>query len=91
MTRLLKAREAAEILGVTERTVYNWWREGRLPRCKLPGGGPRVPQGILEAWIKTNTNLCGLSLTGDVQTSGTSTGLTSEGARVVALHERQTS
>ena len=32
-----RAREVAEMLGVNERTVWTWLREGRLTRLKVGG------------------------------------------------------
>ena len=35
---------AADIIGVTERTIYNWINEGLIEAHKLPGGrGWRIP------------------------------------------------
>jgi predicted site-specific integrase-resolvase len=34
--------KAAEIAGVTERTIYNWMRFGRVDFVRTPTGGVRI-------------------------------------------------
>lgn len=41
--------EAAEILGVSERTVYRQYREGVLPRLPLAGTTLRFPAKVVDA------------------------------------------
>jgi excisionase family DNA binding protein len=48
---LLTAREAAEILAMTERWVRDAAREGRLPHVPL-GKFTRFRRGSLLAWIE---------------------------------------
>jgi excisionase family DNA binding protein len=51
MTRLLTAREVAELLGVSTETALRWTRRGELPAIRLQGGAIRYRQGDLDAWL----------------------------------------
>ena len=51
MTRLLTAREVAELVGVSAETVLRWTRAGRLPALRLPSGAIRFRQEELDAWM----------------------------------------
>jgi excisionase family DNA binding protein len=52
MTRLLTAAEVAELLGTTERYVWNLGRRGVLPRVILPGGRlVRFEESAVDALI----------------------------------------
>ena len=42
-----RVREVAEILGMAERTVWRWLREGRLKRVKV-GGATLIPSDEVE-------------------------------------------
>jgi excisionase family DNA binding protein len=46
----LRPREAAKMLGVSERTLFTWTREGRLPVVKV---GRTVLYSVehLRAWL----------------------------------------
>ena len=35
MNNLINAKEAAELLGVSDQTVINWIRDGRIPAQKV--------------------------------------------------------
>jgi excisionase family DNA binding protein len=50
-TRLLTAREVAELLGVSSETALRWHRRGELPAIRLPSGAIRFRQDALDAWI----------------------------------------
>lgn len=54
--RLLKARDVADILGVSANTVLDWAESGRLPSFKLgalTGNGPRrFRRSEIAAWIE---------------------------------------
>jgi excisionase family DNA binding protein len=50
-SRLLTAREVAEVLGVCAETVLRWIRAGELPAVRLPGGATRIVGTQLEAWL----------------------------------------
>jgi excisionase family DNA binding protein len=39
---LIRVREAAEAFGVSERTIYNWVRDGQLPAAQPAGPGHAV-------------------------------------------------
>lgn len=51
MTRLLTAREVAEILGVSTETTLRWVRSGKLPGFRLPSGQLRFRPDELDEWI----------------------------------------
>ena len=40
--RRVNSRKAAEIAGVTERTIRNWVRLGWVEFVRTPGGGVRI-------------------------------------------------
>jgi len=42
--KLLTPREAAKSLKVSQRTIYNWIKQGKLNVMRLPGGEFRIPQ-----------------------------------------------
>ncbi len=46
-----RVREVAEILGIAERTVWRWLREGRLKRVKV-GGATLIPADEVERLIR---------------------------------------
>jgi excisionase family DNA binding protein len=48
--------QAAELLGVSRRTVYNRIREGRLMTIRTPGGSQRV---LIESLARTAPSLGG--------------------------------
>ncbi len=41
--RLLRPREAARLLGICVRTLWNWDRKGLIRCVKTPGGHRRIP------------------------------------------------
>jgi excisionase family DNA binding protein len=49
--RLLRAREVAELLGVSTETVLRWTRRGDLPAVRLPGGAIRYRPDELDDWL----------------------------------------
>ncbi len=49
--RLLTPTEVAEVLKVTERTVYGWLRQGQLPGRKF-GRLWRVPADALDRYVR---------------------------------------
>jgi excisionase family DNA binding protein len=49
--RLITAREAAEQLNVSVRTIYSWLSSGRLPSVRLSARCTRVPVAAVEALI----------------------------------------
>lgn len=44
---LLSVNEAADVVGVTRQTIYNWIRKGHLACKKTAGGRYRIPAGQL--------------------------------------------
>jgi excisionase family DNA binding protein len=51
MSRLLTAREIAEMISVSTETVLRWTRSGELPAIRLPGGAIRFREGDLDGWL----------------------------------------
>ncbi len=52
--RTVSLDHAAELLGVSRRTIYNRIREGRLQTIRTPGGSQRVlVDSIREAWLSS--------------------------------------
>ena len=49
----LSAKEAAEILGVSDETLKRWVREGRVRAWKTPGGWWRFRTVDLEAFVES--------------------------------------
>jgi excisionase family DNA binding protein len=49
-TLALRAREAAEILSVSERTLWTWTRAGVVP-CKKVGGVVLYSVADLQKWL----------------------------------------
>lgn len=50
--RLLRKREVAELVGVSERTVERWSRERGLPRRRVGPNTVRFPEREVLAWIR---------------------------------------
>lgn len=48
--RKVNQRKAAEIAGVTTRTIRNWMRAGRIEFVRTPGGDPRIFVDTL--WVR---------------------------------------
>jgi excisionase family DNA binding protein len=49
--RLLKAREVAELLGLSPATVLDWFESGRLPGFKLSSRAVRFRESEVLAWL----------------------------------------
>ena len=56
MSRLLTAREIAEIISVSTETVLRRTRRGELPAVRLPGGAIRFREDDLERWLTARTS-----------------------------------
>ncbi len=54
--RLITAKEAAERLNVSVRTVYSWISSGRLPSVRLSPRCTRVPVAAVEALIRASAD-----------------------------------
>lgn len=48
---LLSAKDVAERLGVTERSVRRWAQEGQLPHLKLAGTVLRFDADAVARWV----------------------------------------
>ena len=48
-TRLLRPREAAEILAVSTRTLRRYIADGQVPVCRLPSGRLRIHAAAIAA------------------------------------------
>lgn len=53
MAEILTVKEIATYVGVTERTVYTWMAEKKIPGIKI-GGSWRCRKKILDEWIDNN-------------------------------------
>ena len=47
----LSPKTAAQRLDVTPRTIRDWAKAGKLDHIRLPGGGIRVPEDEVNAFI----------------------------------------
>ena len=47
----LRPREAAEALGVSERTLWAWTKNGRIPHVRM-GGAVLYPVESLRLWLR---------------------------------------
>jgi len=52
--KLLSAMEVMAMLGVSERTLYNWCKRGKLRYIRLPSGHKRYFRAEIEAILKNN-------------------------------------
>jgi len=50
--RLLTPKRAAEILGVSPRTLLRWHREGIIEAYRLPTRGMRYPEKEVERLLR---------------------------------------
>jgi excisionase family DNA binding protein len=55
-----RAGDVARLLGVSQRTVWNWFERGVLPGYRLPLGSRqyRVPHGELMRYLRANAPRC---------------------------------
>ena len=53
--RLVNTVKAAEIAGVTKRTIYNWVRRGWVEHVETPSGGVRIYADTLLRHPKNST------------------------------------
>lgn len=56
----LRPREAAEAIGVSERTLWTWTKEGIVPHVKI-GGTVLYPIAELRGWLSRKANEGGAS------------------------------
>jgi excisionase family DNA binding protein len=52
VTRLLTARQVADLFGISTETILRWQREGKLPAIRLPGGAIRFREDEVEEWLR---------------------------------------
>jgi excisionase family DNA binding protein len=50
--RLLRAREVAELVGLSTSTVLDWWQDGRLPGFRLSSRAVRFRESEILEWIE---------------------------------------
>ena len=52
--RLLRARAVAERLSVSKSKLYDMLKRKQFPEApiRLPGGSPRWPEKMVDAWIE---------------------------------------
>jgi excisionase family DNA binding protein len=50
--RLLRAREVAELLGLSTATVLDWFESGRLPGFKLSSRAVRFRESEVLTWLE---------------------------------------
>lgn len=55
--KLIKPKDAAEYLGITMGTFYNWVSQKRLDVVKLSKGAVRVKQSVLERMVEKHTQI----------------------------------
>jgi len=51
--RLLRAREVADLLGLSPATVLDWFESGRLPGFRLSSRAVRFRESEVEAWVES--------------------------------------
>jgi excisionase family DNA binding protein len=52
MTRLLRARDVAELLDVSPATVLDWWETGKLPGFRLSSRAVRFSEDEILTWLE---------------------------------------
>src|SRR5688500_19956686 len=66
--RLLRTREVAQLFQVSERTVAEWARRGRIPSVRTPGGHRLYPaEEVRKLLVASEANG---ALDGDVGSAG---------------------
>jgi excisionase family DNA binding protein len=50
----LRPRQAAKVLNISQRTLRNWLRQGRIPYRKV-GRVVLIPKKALEDWANSHT------------------------------------
>ena len=69
--RLLRTREVAQLFQVSERTVAEWARRGRIPSVRTPGGHRLYPAEEVRRLLVTGDDYSTMSL-GDGENTGSS-------------------
>ena len=60
-------QDAAKIVGVSERTVYNWVYQQKIEAYELPGGGWRIPLRALSELVGMTVEGLRASLSSSVE------------------------
>jgi excisionase family DNA binding protein len=68
--RLLRAREVAELLGLSTARVLDWWQDGKLPGFRLSSRAVRFRETEVLEWLETR-RLNGLGAGGEVSPTPT--------------------
>jgi excisionase family DNA binding protein len=55
--QMLTPKAVAEILGVHQKTVHLWLRNGKLKGVKISYRAWRIPQSALDQFIERNSNV----------------------------------
>ncbi|MCB9059038.1 MAG: helix-turn-helix domain-containing protein [Calditrichae bacterium] len=53
-SRLLRAKEAAEYLNISPKTLWVWVRDGKLPQIRINGTNPSYDIRDLDSLIDTS-------------------------------------
>jgi excisionase family DNA binding protein len=56
MKRLITQKEAAEYLGISTKTLWEWTEKGIVPRVEIPGTKSKYDLNDLENLIQENKN-----------------------------------
>jgi excisionase family DNA binding protein len=51
---LLSSKEVRNMLGISNKTLYNWCKQGKLRFVRLPSGHKRYFRFEIEAILKNN-------------------------------------
>ena len=54
MKRLITQKEAAEYLGITPKTLWDWTEKGIIPRVEIPGRKTKYDLNDVEKLIQDN-------------------------------------
>lgn len=58
--RLMTARQVGDVLGFSAETILRWYRAGKLPGVKTPGGALRFHPAAIEATITSWSTAAGV-------------------------------
>jgi excisionase family DNA binding protein len=57
----VRSREAAKLLGISERLMWEWTRSEGVPHCRI-GGVVLYPVEELRAWLAERSGLQGIAI-----------------------------
>jgi excisionase family DNA binding protein len=52
LSRLLRAKDVAEMLDISPATVLDWWEKGKLPGFRLSSRAVRFSEEEILAWLE---------------------------------------